>query len=38
MIDGFTYLFPAKHESWDAGNVYMGEYSENAMQFDSSLD
>lgn len=21
------YLFPVRHESWDAGNVYVGKYS-----------
>ena len=24
---GFGYLFPVRHESWNAGNVYVGEYS-----------
>lgn len=25
--EGFGYLFPVRHESWDAGNVYVGKYS-----------
>ena len=25
--EGFGYLFPVRHESWDAGNVYVGNYS-----------
>ncbi len=25
--EGFGYLFPVRHESWSAGNVYVGEYS-----------
>lgn len=24
---GYGYLFPVRHESWDAGNVYVGKYS-----------
>lgn len=24
---GLGYLFPVRHESWDAGNVYVGKYS-----------
>lgn len=26
--EGFGYLYPVRHESWDAGNVYVGKYSE----------
>lgn len=25
--DGYGYLFPVRHESWDAGNLYVGKYS-----------
>ncbi|BCZ46656.1 hypothetical protein psyc5s11_27230 [Clostridium gelidum] len=25
--EGFGYLFPVRHESWNAGNVYVGKYS-----------
>jgi hypothetical protein len=25
--EGYGYLFPVKHESWDAGNIYVGKYS-----------
>ncbi len=25
--EGFGYLFPVRHESWDAGNIYVGKYS-----------
>lgn len=25
--DGYSYLFPVSHESWSAGNVYVGKYS-----------
>ncbi|MBZ4670677.1 MAG: protein kinase [Oscillospiraceae bacterium] len=26
--EGYGYLYPVRHESWDAGNVYVGKYSE----------
>ncbi|WP_407309837.1 protein kinase domain-containing protein [Desulfosporosinus sp. SB140] len=25
--EGYGYLFPVRHESWDAGNIYVGKYS-----------
>ena len=25
--DGYGYLFPVRHESWNAGNIYVGKYS-----------
>lgn len=25
--EGYGYLFPVRHESWNAGNVYVGKYS-----------
>lgn len=25
--NGYAYLFPVRHESWDAGNVHVGKYS-----------
>lgn len=25
--DGYGYLYPVRHESWDAGNMYVGKYS-----------
>lgn len=25
--DGYGYLFPVRHEPWDAGNMYVGKYS-----------
>lgn len=26
--EGYGYLFPVRHESWNAGNIYVGKYSQ----------
>ena len=26
--EGYGYLYPVRHETWDAGNIYVGKYSD----------